>query len=44
VETALSAPRPRTRYVIGREARVLAVLTRVLGDRALDALVARALR
>jgi NAD(P)-dependent dehydrogenase (short-subunit alcohol dehydrogenase family) len=44
VETALSAPRPRTRYVIGREARVLAALTRVLGDRALDALVARALR
>jgi NAD(P)-dependent dehydrogenase (short-subunit alcohol dehydrogenase family) len=44
VETALTAGRPRTRYVIGREARVVAALTRVLPDRAMDALVARALR
>jgi NAD(P)-dependent dehydrogenase (short-subunit alcohol dehydrogenase family) len=44
VETALTAARPRTRYVVGREARVLAGLTRVLPDRALDALIARALR
>jgi NAD(P)-dependent dehydrogenase (short-subunit alcohol dehydrogenase family) len=44
VETALTATRPRTRYVLGREARILAGLARVLPDRALDALVARALR
>jgi NAD(P)-dependent dehydrogenase (short-subunit alcohol dehydrogenase family) len=44
VQTALTAERPRTRYVIGREARVLATLARVLPDRALDALIARALR
>jgi hypothetical protein len=40
---AVTARRPRTRYVVGREARVRAVLARVLPDRALDALVRRAL-
>jgi NAD(P)-dependent dehydrogenase (short-subunit alcohol dehydrogenase family) len=40
---ALTARRPRTRYVVGRDARVQAVLTRILPDRALDALVQRAL-
>jgi NAD(P)-dependent dehydrogenase (short-subunit alcohol dehydrogenase family) len=44
VETALTAKRPRTRYVVGREARVQAVMARVLPDRAMDALVGRALR
>jgi NAD(P)-dependent dehydrogenase (short-subunit alcohol dehydrogenase family) len=44
VGRALSARRPRTRYVVGREARVQAMLARVLPDRAFDALVARALR
>jgi NAD(P)-dependent dehydrogenase (short-subunit alcohol dehydrogenase family) len=44
VETALTARRPRTRYVIGREARVQAVIGRVLPDRAVDALVGRVLR
>jgi NAD(P)-dependent dehydrogenase (short-subunit alcohol dehydrogenase family) len=44
VQTALTAPRPRTRYVVGRRARVQAVLARVLPDRAMDALVARTLR
>jgi NAD(P)-dependent dehydrogenase (short-subunit alcohol dehydrogenase family) len=44
VETALTARRPRTRYVIGRRARVQAALTRVLPDRAMDALVGRMLR
>ena len=39
---ALTASRPRTRYVVGRDARVRAVLARVLPDRALDALVRRA--
>ncbi len=41
---ALTADRPRTRYLIGREAKVRARLARVLPDRAFDALVARALR
>jgi hypothetical protein len=40
---ALTARRPRTRYVVGREARVQAVLARLLPDRAFDALVRRAL-
>jgi NAD(P)-dependent dehydrogenase (short-subunit alcohol dehydrogenase family) len=44
VADALTTRRPRTRYVIGREARVQAVLARVLPDRALDALIGRALR
>jgi NAD(P)-dependent dehydrogenase (short-subunit alcohol dehydrogenase family) len=41
---ALDAPRPRARYVVGRQARVQAALARVLPDRALDALLARAVR
>jgi NAD(P)-dependent dehydrogenase (short-subunit alcohol dehydrogenase family) len=44
VERALTARRPRTRYVIGREARVQAVMARLLPDRAIDALVGRTLR
>jgi NAD(P)-dependent dehydrogenase (short-subunit alcohol dehydrogenase family) len=43
VGDALTARRPRTRYVIGREAKALAALARLLPDRAYDALVARAL-
>lgn len=44
VETALTAPRPRTRYVVGRRARVQAALGRLLPDRVMDGLIARALR
>ena len=44
VGRALIARRPRTRYVIGREAKVQAALARLLPDRAVDALIARALR
>jgi hypothetical protein len=44
VGRALTASRPRARYVVGRDARGLAALARVLPDRALDALLARALR
>jgi NAD(P)-dependent dehydrogenase (short-subunit alcohol dehydrogenase family) len=40
---ALTAPKPRTRYVIGRQAQVQAALGRVLPDRAIDALLARLL-
>jgi NAD(P)-dependent dehydrogenase (short-subunit alcohol dehydrogenase family) len=41
---AMTADRPRTRYVVGRETKVRATLARLLPDRALDALLARALR
>jgi NAD(P)-dependent dehydrogenase (short-subunit alcohol dehydrogenase family) len=44
VEAALTASRPRTRYVVGREARVQAALARMLPDRVMDGLLARALR
>jgi NAD(P)-dependent dehydrogenase (short-subunit alcohol dehydrogenase family) len=40
---AVMASRPRTRYVVGRDARIRAVMARVLPDRALDALIRRAL-
>jgi NAD(P)-dependent dehydrogenase (short-subunit alcohol dehydrogenase family) len=40
---ALTASRPRTRYLVGRDARIRAMMARVLPDRALDALVRRAL-
>ncbi|HEU4743335.1 MAG TPA: SDR family NAD(P)-dependent oxidoreductase [Meiothermus sp.] len=36
VEHALTAPRPRTRYVVGRGAKLAAFLSRVLPDRLMD--------
>jgi NAD(P)-dependent dehydrogenase (short-subunit alcohol dehydrogenase family) len=44
VLTALTARRPRTRYVVGRDAKVQAALARVLPARAMDALLRAALR
>jgi NAD(P)-dependent dehydrogenase (short-subunit alcohol dehydrogenase family) len=44
IVSALRARRPRARYVVGRRARMQAVLVRVLPDRAFDAVLARALR
>jgi NAD(P)-dependent dehydrogenase (short-subunit alcohol dehydrogenase family) len=41
---AMTAEKPRTRYLVGREAKVRARLAQLLPDRALDALVARAMR
>ena len=41
---ALTAGRPRTRYVVGADARGQAIARRVLTDRAFDALVARVMR
>ncbi len=41
VEHALSAPRPKTRYRVGTDARIGRLLTRFLPDRAVDALLAR---
>jgi NAD(P)-dependent dehydrogenase (short-subunit alcohol dehydrogenase family) len=43
VGRALTARRPRTRYVVGRDAKVQALLARVLPDRAYDALIRRVL-
>ncbi len=43
VEHALTASRPRTRYLVGRDARARAALAKVLPDRVFDRLVARAL-
>ena len=42
IEHALSARRPRTRYLVGADARGQALAARVLPDRLLDWLVARA--
>jgi NAD(P)-dependent dehydrogenase (short-subunit alcohol dehydrogenase family) len=44
VEHALTARRPRTRYLVGREAKLRARLGALLSDRAMDALIARAMR
>ncbi len=44
VHHALAAGRPRTRYRVGIDAKLVRLLTRVLPDRAMDALVARLLR
>jgi NAD(P)-dependent dehydrogenase (short-subunit alcohol dehydrogenase family) len=43
IEHALTAKRPRTRYVVGRDAKVRARLADVLPDRAFDALIHRTL-
>lgn len=44
IAAALAARRPRSRYIVGRDARISATLARVLPARAFDALVARRLR
>lgn len=43
IATALAAKRPRTRYVVGRDARAQAFLARALPPRAMDVLIARLL-
>jgi NAD(P)-dependent dehydrogenase (short-subunit alcohol dehydrogenase family) len=43
IEHALLAPRPRTRYLVGADARVIAFLSRTLPTRWRDALVVRGL-
>jgi NAD(P)-dependent dehydrogenase (short-subunit alcohol dehydrogenase family) len=40
---ALTARRPRTRYIVGRDARVRALAKKLLPDRARDALIAKAI-
>jgi NAD(P)-dependent dehydrogenase (short-subunit alcohol dehydrogenase family) len=44
IADAIEARRPRTRYLVGRDARVMARLARLLPDRAIDWLIARNLR
>jgi NAD(P)-dependent dehydrogenase (short-subunit alcohol dehydrogenase family) len=41
---AVEARRPRTRYLVGRDAKLAARAARLLGDRFVDALIARSLR
>ena len=43
VAHALTAPKPRTRYLVGRDAKVRARVAAVLPDRAMDAAIGRAL-
>jgi NAD(P)-dependent dehydrogenase (short-subunit alcohol dehydrogenase family) len=44
VEQALTADKPKTRYVVGRPAKIMIRLKRMLPDRVFDRLVARAMR
>jgi NAD(P)-dependent dehydrogenase (short-subunit alcohol dehydrogenase family) len=43
IGTALSASRPRTRYLVGRDAKIRGAMARVLPDRVMDRLIGRAL-
>jgi NAD(P)-dependent dehydrogenase (short-subunit alcohol dehydrogenase family) len=43
IGTALTASRPRTRYVVGRDAKIRAAMARILPDRVMDRLIGRAL-
>jgi NAD(P)-dependent dehydrogenase (short-subunit alcohol dehydrogenase family) len=43
IGTALTASRPRARYVVGRDAKARAISARVLPDRVMDRLIGRAL-
>jgi len=44
IAKAATASRPRTRYTIGRDAAILARLSRVVSDRTLDRMVRMILR
>ncbi|HEU4702390.1 MAG TPA: SDR family NAD(P)-dependent oxidoreductase [Conexibacter sp.] len=44
VAHALTARKPKTRYLVGREAKSRALMARVAGDRAIDQAVARVMR
>jgi len=43
IAEALTADRPRTRYLVGRDAKVRAAMSRVLPDRVMDRMISRAL-
>ena len=44
IGTALTASRPRARYLVGRDAKVRGPMAKVLPDRVMDRLIGRALR
>jgi NAD(P)-dependent dehydrogenase (short-subunit alcohol dehydrogenase family) len=44
IGTALTASRPRTRYMVGRQAKIRWALAKRLPDRAMDGLIARTMR
>ena len=44
IEHALTAERPRTRYLVGRDAKIRAIVSAVLPDRAMDALIRRLMK
>jgi hypothetical protein len=44
IGTALTAKRPRARYLVGRDAKLRAPAAAVLPDRVMDRLVARVIR
>jgi NAD(P)-dependent dehydrogenase (short-subunit alcohol dehydrogenase family) len=44
IGTALTARRPRARYLVGRDAKVRGLMARLLPDRVMDRLIGRALR
>lgn len=41
---ALTVHRPRARYLVGRDARILATMAKILPDRVMDRLILRALK
>jgi NAD(P)-dependent dehydrogenase (short-subunit alcohol dehydrogenase family) len=43
IGTALTATRPRTRYLVGRDAKIRAAMATILPDRVMDRLIGRAL-
>jgi hypothetical protein len=43
IGTALTVDRPRTRYVVGKDAKLRARMAGVLPDRVMDRLIGRAL-
>ncbi len=43
IATALTARRPRARYLVGRDARLRALVAALLPDRVMDRVIARAL-
>jgi NAD(P)-dependent dehydrogenase (short-subunit alcohol dehydrogenase family) len=43
IGTALTAGRPRTRYLVGRDAKIRGRMAKILPDRVMDRLIARAL-
>jgi len=43
IGTALTASRPRARYLVGRDAKIRAAMSRLLPDRVMDRLIGRAL-